>query len=136
MFSSLLAKPLILALILSLSLCSLFGYLSYSFYGKYSEANSRLDIALEANVSLVKSSEKQRLACTKADALLADYIKEKAEKDKQTVDVVAAIDTIPKKQNKIEVANKDVEINAEIDIDSKLPSSLSGLLNEAYITTQ
>lgn len=73
------SKPLILALLVSISLNCLFGYLSYSFYSDKAVAESQLDAAVDANKGLQLSLEKKETACKITDVIVSEYTKENPE---------------------------------------------------------
>lgn len=133
-------KPLILALLVSLSFNGLFGYLSYSFYSDKAVAESQLDQAKGANKSLQESLDKKDTACLITDTIISEYQEEKQEIVKEKDRDLNAIDkmmTLPvlteNKQKRQENAKeqKGVEGNSVINLDSKLPDDLVRLLSES-----
>jgi hypothetical protein len=133
-------KPLILALLVSLSFNGLFGYLSYSFYSDKAVAESQLDQAKGANKSLQESLDKKDKACLITDAIVSEYQEEKQENVKEKDKDLNAIDKmmaspvpVENKQKRQENAKeqKGVEDNSVINLDSKLPDDLVRLLSQS-----
>ena len=64
------SKPLIIALLISISMNCLFGYLSYSFYSDKAVLQSQLDTAVDANKGLQESLDKKDSACKITDVIV------------------------------------------------------------------
>lgn len=109
-----------------LVLCGLFGALSYRFYGDKVEAQSALVQVIDANTELQKSLNLRDLSCKIDDKVVSEYQAEKQVQQDKTQAAVTSIQNIPKKP----VAPTKAVMNEEIDVDSKLPSSLQFLLNQ------
>ena len=110
--------------VLVLVLFTLCLFLSLSLkYSKQENEQLKTDIvsAQEVNDSLVKQVEKQAKEKEDADILIADYQRKQALLSHKTCQIVKAISTLPSKAN-----------NEEIDIDSRLPDSLVGMLKQSY----
>ncbi len=134
-------KPLVIALLVSLSVNGLFGYLSYSFYGDKSKAEQSLVVAIEANKSLESSLSKKEQSCQIVDKINSEYQKEKAgivgEKEQDLLDLSKMIQSpSPEKKEKnaakIPVNNGDVNEESNVaSLDSKLPDNLRLLLSSS-----
>ena len=109
-----------------LILCGVFSALSYHFYGAKAEAESALVQVIDANTSLQKSLNLQVKSCEISDKVVSEYQGEKQSQQDKTQAAVTSIQNIPKKV----VGATKVVMNEEIDVDSKLPSSLQLLLNQ------
>lgn len=136
-----LSKPLVIALLVSLSLNGLFGYLSYSFYGDKSKAEQSLVVALEANKSLESSMSKKEQACKITDQMNSEYQKEKAgivgKKGQDLLDLSKMMQSpSPEKKEKnaakIPVNNGDVNEESNVaSLDSRLPPNVVSLLSKS-----
>lgn len=139
MFSFLTSKPLLLALLVSLSLNGLFGYLSYHFYGATAQAVASLDIALEDNKSLEKSYEKQEMTCKIADSIASEFQSDKKEIDKETEVTLEKLNSLAAKKAPIAI-NKAAEVKDEeigvASLDDKLGDDVVGLLQSHYDSLQ
>lgn len=126
-----LSKPLILALLVSISFNITFGYLSYSFYSDKAVAESQLTTAVDANKDLKESLDKKETACKITDAIVSDYTKEKQEIVKETDGVLNAIDKLPSIPVQVESKPKRQENVKEQTADKQTNVvSLDGLLGD------
>ena len=133
------SKPLILALLVSISFNIMFGYLSYSFYSAQAVAEAKLETAVDANKGLQESLDKKDTACLAIDENVAEYIKEKQEIVKETDGVLNVIDKLPsvpvhveskpKRQENVKEQTKDTPVS----LDGKLPADLVRLLSEVCL---
>ena len=130
-------KPLIIALLVSISLNCLFGYLSYSFYSDKAVAEAALNTAVNANKDLKESLDKKDTACLAIDENVAGYTKEKQEIVKETNGVLNAIDKLPSMSVQVESKPKRQENVKEqsdvVRLDDKLPADLVRLLSEVCL---
>lgn len=133
----LLSKPIIIALLVSISLNGLFGYLSYSFYSDKAVAESQLTTAVDANKDLKESLDKKETACKITDAIVSEYTKEKQEIVKETDGVLNDIDKLPSVPVHVESKPKRQENAKEqtniVSLDDKLPADLVRLLSEVCL---
>ena len=131
------SKPIIIALLVSISLNGLFGYLSYSFYSDKAIAEAQLDAAVDANKGLQLSLEKKDTACKITDVIVSDYTKEKQEIVKETDGVLNDIDKLPSVPSQVESKPKRQENAKEqtniVNLDDKLPADLVRLLSEVCL---
>lgn len=129
------SKPLILALLVSISLNCLFGYLSYSFYSDKAVTESQLEAAVDANKGLQQSLDKKETACKITDVIVSEYTKEKQEIVKETGSVLNDIDKLPSMSVQVESSAKRQENAKEktniVSLDDKLPADLIRLLDES-----
>lgn len=132
-----LTKPFIIALLVSISLNCLFGYLSYSFYSAKAVVESQLDTAVDANKGLQESLDKKETACLAIDENVAGYIKEKQEIVKETDGVLSDINKLPSVPSEVESSPKRQENAKEqtniVSLDDKLPADLVRLLSEVCL---
>ena len=132
-----LSKPLIIALLVSISMNCLFGYLSYSFYSDKAVAESKLDAAVDANKGLQLSLEKKETACKITDTIVSEYQTKKQEIVKETDGVLNDIDKLPSVPVQAESKPKRQENAKEqtniVNLDGKLPADLVGLLSEVCL---
>ncbi|MGL5013014.1 MAG: hypothetical protein ACRC6V_01830 [Bacteroidales bacterium] len=130
-----LTKPFIIALLVSISLNCLFGYLSYSFYSDKAVAESQLAIAVKANKDLKESLDKKDTACKITDVIVSEYTKEKQEIVKETDGVLNAIDKMVATPSQVENKPKRQEnVKKQIDVvslDDKLPDDFVRLLSKS-----
>ena len=138
-FDSILVKPLIFTLLVSLGLNGLFGYLSYSFHSDKAVAESQLDTAVDANKGLQESLDKKDTACIATDNIVVEYEVGKQEIGKEKDAVLNAIDKlvptpalVENKQKRQENANKQNE-DVAVPLDSMLPDNLISLLSESCL---
>lgn len=130
-----LSKLLITALIVSIALNGLFGYLSYSFYSDKAVAESQLEVAIVSNKFMAVSLERKSAACTLQDKIAAENQTEQQEIVGKTEAVLNAIDkmvvvptVLQKTSNEAENVNKQSNV---VSLDGVLPSTLVSLLNES-----
>lgn len=137
-----LTKPLVLALLVSLSFNGLFGYLSYKFHSDKAVALSKLEQVIAANNSLKTSYDNQAKVCKITDDTVADYIEEKKDivgkkeldlreldemgKDKPVANKVIIVAKTATKQEKTD----DVQTNT-VSLDDELPPDLVRLLSKS-----
>ena len=132
-----LSKPLILALLASISLNLIFGYLSYSFYSDKAVAESQLEAAVDANKGLQQSLDKKDTACLATDENVAGYIKEKQELVKETDGVLSGIDKLPSLSIQVESKPKRQENakeqtkDAPVSLDAKLGDDIKRVLSQS-----
>jgi len=122
----------IIIIVVLLSLTSLFGYLSYSFYSDKATLKADVDRLVKANATLVSDVEKATKSC-----LIVDEINRKKDEEQKALDekkegIVKQIDSIPKKSNATTKESSDVEETNVVDIDGVLPLDLQRMLNEAH----
>ena len=124
-------KPLILALLVSLSLNGLFGYLSYAFYSSKQGLKAELVQCQASSVSLEKSMENHKEICKIQDSISAEWKKEEQQVEKDVDASVAEIDKMiiksPHTTSNVEEHN---EKDSTLNLDSKLPDSLVRMLSE------
>lgn len=137
-----LSKPFIIALLVSISLNGLFGYLSYSFYSDKAVAESQLATAVDANKGLQLSLEKKETACKITDAIISEYQTEKQEIVKEKDRDLSAIDKMVAKPSIPEITSKKAAIAAKgaaveednvVDIDGALPDDLKRVLSQSCL---
>ena len=130
-----LSKPLIIALLVSISLNCLFGYLSYSFYSDKAVAESQLEVAVVSNKFMALSLERKSAACALQDKIAAENQTEQQEIVGKTEAVLNAIDKMVSASVVEEKAPKGAEnVNKTsnvVSLDGVLPSTLVSLLNES-----
>ena len=132
-------KPLITALLVSISLNCLFGYLSYSFYSDKAVAVSQLTTAVKANKDLKESLDKKDTACKIADVIISEYTKEKQEIVKETDGVLNDIDKLPSVPVQVESKPKRQENAKEqtkdtpVSLDAKLGDDITLTISSIYI---
>lgn len=122
------SKPLLLALLVSISFNLLFGYLSYNFHSDKAVAEAKLENCQKANKSLEESYEKQEKLCKLSDGIISEYNKEKESFSKGTDDLLEKLDKLHKAPLvKSEVVN---ETPSNV-LDSKLPDDVRVLTESA-----
>lgn len=146
MLNFLTSKPLILALLVSLSLNGLFGYLSYTFYGAKVKALASLEVALDDNKSLEKSLEKQEMVCKIAEDVSVEFQEDKTDveaKTESTLDQLSTMKSTPKqqlpKQQSPQTKKVVEEENEKTDVaslDDKLGSDVVRLLQSHFDSLQ
>lgn len=134
-------KPLLIALIASFILNSLFGYLSYSFYSDKAVAESQLEVAIVSNKFMALSLERKSEACTLQDKIVAENQTEQQEIVGKTEAVLNAIDKMasvsvveekaPKGAENVNKTSNVVQTQSVVSLDGVLPSTLISLLNES-----
>lgn len=146
MLNFLTSKPLILALLVSLSLNGLFGYLSYTFYGAKVKALASLEVALEDNKSLEKSLEKQEMVCKIAEDVSVEFQKDKTDVETKTetaLDQLSTMKSTPKQQppkhqspQTKKVVEEENEKTDVASLDDKLGSDVVRLLQSHFDSLQ
>ena len=134
-------KPLLIALIASLILNGLFGYLSYSFYSDKAVAESQLEVAVVSNKFMAVSLERKDKVCTLQDKIAAENQTEQQEIVGKTEAVLNAIDkmvvvpaVLQKTSNEGLFSKEKENVNKQsnvVSLDGVLPSTLVSLLNES-----
>ena len=132
MFNSVLTRPLILILLVSLALNGLFGYLSYAFYSSKQALKSELIQCQASNTSLEKSVENHKEICKIQDSISTEWKKEEQRVEKDVDNSVDEIDKMITKTQSNTTSNVEEqnEKDSTIDLDSKLPDSLVRMLSE------
>lgn len=122
----------IVTIVVLLSLASLFGYLSYSFYSDKATLKADVDRLVKANATLVSDVEKATKSCLIVDEINRKHNEEQKALDEKKEGIVKQIDSIPKKSNPTTKESSDVEETNVVDIDGVLPLDLQRMLNEAH----
>lgn len=131
-------KPLILALIVSLSFNGLFGYLSYTFYSKRAVVESQLTQLKTDYKSLESSMLKQETACKIQEEIVSDFIEEKGVLDRKEKDILVEIDKLASKPIKQDKPKREdnVQENNVAGLDDALSPELVRMLKQAYDSIQ
>ena len=128
-------KLLLIALIASLILNGLFGYLSYSFYSDKAVAESQLEVAVVSNKFMAVSLERKDKACTLQDKIATENQIEQQEIAGKTDAVLNAIDKMASVSVVEENASNGAQnVNKQSNIaslDAELPESLRLLLQDS-----
>jgi len=122
----------IITIVVLLSLTSLFGYLSYTFYSDKATLKADVDRLAKANESLVSDVEKATKSCLIVDEISSKHNEEQKALDEKKEGVVKKIDTLEQKPKAIKKETVNETQSNEVDIDAPLPNELVELLNEAY----
>jgi len=122
----------IITVVVLLSLTSLFGYLSYSFYSDKATLKADVDRLAKANESLVSDVEKATKSCLIVDEINRKHNEEQKALDEKKEGVVKQIDSIPKKSHTTTKESSDVEETNVVDIDGVLPLDLQRMLQQSY----
>lgn len=134
-----LSKALILALMVSISLNFMFGYLSYTFYSDKAVAQSQLAAAVNANKDLQQFLDKKETACKITDVIVSEYTKEKQEIVKETDGVLNSIDKLPSMPAQTESSPKRQENAKEqtkdtpVSLDARLGDDIKRVLSESCL---
>lgn len=127
MFSSLTVKPLIIALLVSLSFNGLLIGISKQFYDAKAEAVYSLKEAEKTILEQQKSKELADKACVIADSVATSFQKENNQAVEDRDKELSSIQSIPSTQ-KVEVIVNDVKSNVA-SIDDRLPAELISVLS-------
>jgi hypothetical protein len=123
---------LIIITFLSLS-TSLFGYLSYSFYGDRQSLGAQLVVAQQAVLDGEIKAQNARSLVKATDTTVSEYIAEKGAVDAYKESSVKAIESLPRKCVPTKVSAVDTEVKHEYaDIDSHLSPSLTSTFERLY----
>jgi len=122
----------IIIIVVLLSLTSLFGYLSYTFYSDKATLKADVDRLVKANESLVSDVEKATKSCLIVDEINRKHNEEQKVLDEKKEGVVKQIDALEQKPKAIKKEAVNETQSNEVDIDAPLPNELVELLNEAY----
>jgi transketolase len=120
---------LIGALLFFICSTGIFGYISYDLSEQKGAAVQALHEAQDRLADSEKSLNLQIKSCEISDSVTSEYQAEKQVMQGKVQDTVSKIDSLPKKAPQV---NQD----AEIDIDSKLPVDLQRMLSEAINSHQ
>ena len=126
------SRLFIIIIAVLLSLTSLFGYLSYSFYSDKAVLKADVDRLVKANTTLVSDVEKATKSCLIVDEINRKHNEEQKALDEKKEGVVKQIDSIPKKSNPTTKESSDVEETNVVDIDGMLPLDLQRMLQQSY----
>lgn len=122
-------NPLVLLFLVSVGLNGLFGYLSYKFHSEGETTKVALSSCQETNTYLGRSIEKQKKEADVHDMVVSEFQQKQQEIHKQQCKIVEQITLLPK-------STTQGKQNDEIDIDSKLPITIIGLLRESHYSLQ
>jgi hypothetical protein len=122
----------IITIVVLLSLTSLFGYLSYSFYSDKATLKADVDRLVKTNATLVSDVEKATKSCLIVDEINRKHNEEQKVLNEKKEGVVKQIDSIPKKSNPTTKESSDVEETNVVDIDGVLPLDLQRMLQQSY----
>jgi len=127
-------KPLILALIVSLSLNGLFGYLSYTLYSKKAVVESQLTQLKSDYKSLESSMLNQETACKIEGQVLSDFIVEKGVLDQKEKDILTEIDKLASMSTKQDKPKREdnVQENNVAGLDDALSVELVRMLKQSF----
>ena len=120
------SKPLIMALLVSLSLNGLLVGVSKHYYDARAEAVYSLKEAEKTILEQQKAKELADKACVIADSVATSFQIENNQSVEDRDKELSSIQSIPSTPKKVEVAH--VESNVA-DIDDKLPSSIISVLS-------
>lgn len=120
------SKYLIVALLVSLSLNGLLVGVSKHYYDARAEAVYSLKEAEKTIVEQQESRELSDKACVIADSVATSFQKENNQSVEDRDKELSAVESIPSKPKKIEVAHVESNI---ADIDDRLPPALIGVLS-------
>lgn len=131
----------IITIVVLLSLTSLFGYLSYSFYGDRSTLKADVDRLVKANATLVSDVEKASKSCLIVDEINRKHNEEQKALDEKKEELVEKVDSLPSIQSKAPKKATDkessyVEDDGVVHLDSRLPDELIKLLQQSYNSVQ
>ena len=124
-----------------LSLTSLFGYLSYSFYSDKATLKADVDRLVKANATLVSDVEKATKSCLIVDEINRKHNEEQKALDEKKEELVEKVDSLPSIQSKAPKKATDkessyVEDGGVVHLDSRLPDELIKLLQQSYNSVQ
>jgi len=131
----------IITIVVLLSLTSLFGYLSYSFYGDRSTLKADVDRLVKANATLVSDVEKASKSCLIVDEINRKHNEEQKALDEKKEELVEKVDSLLSIQSKAPKKATDkessyVEDGGVVHLDSRLPDELIKLLQQSYNSVQ
>lgn len=129
-----LSKPLILALLVSLSFNGLFGYLSYNFYSKKAVVESQLTQLKSDYKSLESSMLKQETVCKIQEEIVSDFIVEKGVLDQKEKDILTEIDKLPSKPVKQDIPKREDNVQEDnvAGLDDALSPELVRMLKQSF----
>ena len=135
------SKPLIFALLVSISLNCLFGYLSYSFYSDKAVAESQLEVAVVSNKFMALSLERKDKVCALQDKIAAENQTEQQEIAGKTdavlnaIDKMASVSVVEENASNGSLFSKEKEnVNKQsnvVSLDAELPEPLRLLLQDS-----
>lgn len=128
-------KPLLLTIFLLFSTSCLFGYLSYSFYGKAKTASILLEKAIEVNQALESSLKREETACKIVDKINTEYREESIKETTKASEELKKIDSLPAVKKAPTFKSEKYEGNV-VDIDGALPADLHSVLQQTYSRVQ
>jgi len=121
---------LIGALLFFICSTGIFGYVSYDLSEQKGMAVQALQEAQDRLLESEKSLKLQLKSCEISDSVTSEYQSDKqAQQDKVTT-TISKVDSLPKK------TTQQVNQDAEIDIDSKLPADLKRVLSESCLPNE
>lgn len=122
------SKPLIMALLVSLSLNGLLVGVSKHYYDARAEAVYSLKEAEKTILEQLKAKELADKACVIADSVATSFQIENNQSVEERDKELSSIQSIPSTPKKVEVTVNDVKSNVA-SIDDKLPDNLISVLS-------
>lgn len=139
MFSFLTSKPLILALILSLSCNALLFGVSKHLYDAKTKAVGQVEQLKQTLSDQLISSNKAETACVIDNTKSAEFQEEKEaleSVEKEALDIVSKLPDKPQESKVSSEVGKDVQQNDITSLDSKLPDELVSVLKRSFDSLQ
>ncbi len=128
-----LTKPLLIIITFLFLSTSLFGYLSYSFYGDKQSLEAQLVVAQKAVLDGEIKAQNARSLVEATDTTVSEYIAENGAVDAYKEASVKAIESLPRKCVPPSPSDKPKEEKNEYaDIDSHLSPSLTSTFERLY----
>lgn len=122
------SKPLIMALLVSLSLNGLLIGVSKHYYDARADAVYSLKEAEKTILEQLKAKELADKACVIADSVTTSFQIENNQSVEERDKELSSIQSIPSTPKKVEVSHVENESNVA-DIDDRLPTSIIGVLS-------
>lgn len=137
MFSFLTSKPLVLALIISLSINGLLFGVSKHFYDAKAEAVGQVGFLKQTLSDQMIASNKADSACVISHSLVSEYQEEKKGLESVEREALEAVDKIPNEQPKAAQSGAShVQKDVVVSLDDKLPDSVVSLLKQTFDSVQ
>lgn len=139
MFSFLTSKPLILALILSISCNALLFGVSKHLYDAKAKAVGEVGVLKQTLSDQLISSNKAETACVIDNSKAAEFQEGKKaleNVEKEALDIVSKLPDKPQESKALPKVSKDVQQNDIASLDSKLSPELVSVLKGSFDSVQ
>lgn len=139
MFSFPTSKPLVLALIISLSINGLLFGVSKHLYDAKAEAVGQVGFLKQTLSDQIIASNKADSACVISHSLVSEYQEEREALESVEREALEEVDKLANAQPRVSTPQEDkgnVQKDSVVPLDGRLPDELVSLLKQTYYSIQ